>query len=240
MRKLFPYLLISLAYAIGLGSLIAFAVFSYAGSFQLIRLGLGERASLLLDACLSLLFFLQHSGMVRKPFRRYLARFIPEVYIGAVYTIFSGIILLAIMIIWQGTSSTVAIASDVFRLFLRVLFVLSIVGFYWGTKSLGFFDPLGVRVIQRHLRRRPSKEMPLAIKGPYRWVRHPLYLFVLVMIWSCPDLTSDRLMLNILWTVWIFIGTLLEERDLMVDFGEQYRQYRHTVPMLIPWRLFLY
>jgi len=76
----------------------------------------------------------------------------------------------------------------------------------------------------------------LAIRGPYRFMRHPLYFFSLLMIWSCPDVGADRLLFNGLWTLWIIIGTILEERDLVREFGASYRQYQRTTPMLIPWK----
>ncbi|MCK7479628.1 MAG: hypothetical protein M0C28_21625 [Candidatus Moduliflexus flocculans] len=57
----------------------------------------------------------------------------------------------------------------------------------------------------------------MTITGPYRLVRHPLYLLSIVMIWSCPDLTTDRLLFNLLWTGWIVVGAYLEERDLVAD-----------------------
>ncbi len=79
--------------------------------------------------------------------------------------------------------------------------------------------------------------MSFVVKGPYRWVRHPLYLFMILMIWACPDLTADRLLFNGLWTVWIVIGSILEERDLMLEFGDVYREYQQRVPMFIPRRL---
>ncbi len=44
----------------------------------------------------------------------------------------------------------------------------------------------------------------------------------------------DRLLFNILWTVWIVVATLLEERDLVDDFGEGYLDYQRKVPMLFP------
>lgn len=68
-------------------------------------------------------------------------------------------------------------------------------------------------------------------------MRHPLYLFTLVMIWSCPDLTADRLLFDVLWTAWIFGATRLEERDLVRDFGDLYREYQARVPMLVPYRI---
>jgi protein-S-isoprenylcysteine O-methyltransferase Ste14 len=52
------------------------------------------------------------------------------------------------------------------------------------------------------------------------------------MLWSQPAPTSDRLLLNLLWSGWICVGTTLEERDLVAEFGEVYRQYqqRGAVP----------
>ena len=57
------------------------------------------------------------------------------------------------------------------------------------------------------------------------------------MIWSYPHLTADRALFNVLWTLWIFTGSVLEERDLVAEFGDRYRDYQNKVPMLIPWRI---
>jgi len=238
MQKYPAYIVIFLAYVLGGSSLVMFGAFCYVGSLHLVELGLNENGILFLDCFLSLAFFLQHSGMVRKPFRRFLSRFIPEAYISAFYAISSGIVLFAIIIFWQESSSTVATAKGALRLLLRAIFAASLVGFYWGTKALGFFDPFGIRAIKYRIRGKKLKETPLTISGPYRWVRHPLYFFVLVIIWSCPDLTFDRLLFNVLCTVWIYVGAMLEERDLVADFGEAYREYKRKVPMLIPWRIY--
>jgi protein-S-isoprenylcysteine O-methyltransferase Ste14 len=72
------------------------------------------------------------------------------------------------------------------------------------------------------------------MRGAYRWVRHPLYFFSLVMIWSFPDLTADRILFNVSWTAWIVVGTYLEERDLAREFGDAYRDYQRRVPMWVP------
>ena len=61
-----------------------------------------------------------------------------------------------------------------------------------------------------------------------------MYFFVLLMIWSYPDLTLDRALFNVLWTLWIIIGSVFEERDLVAEFGDRYREYQRNVPMLIP------
>lgn len=215
-----------------------FCAFCYFGSLHLVNLELATTGILLFDAGLSLVFFLQHSGMVRKSFQRYLTQYIPDTYVSVIYTISSGIVLFIVVVFWQETSSMVASAEGAFRFVLRGIFAVSIAGFYWGIRSLGFFDPFGIRAIVYNLDRKTPKTMLLTIRGPYRWVRHPLYFFVLIMIWTNPDLTADRLLFNVLWTVWIFIGAVFEERDLVSHFGEAYRHYQQIVPMLIPVRLF--
>ena len=148
-------------------------------------------------------------------------------------------ILLIIVVFWQQSDVILASPQGIFRWFLRFVFFLSFFGFYWGIKALGSFDGLGIRSIKRQLRgKKPPPAMPFVIRGPYRWMRHPLYFFCLLLIWSCPDLTLDRLLFNVLWTAWIFVGAVLEERDLVADFGEVYAEYQRKVPMIIPWRIF--
>ncbi|MGD0021977.1 MAG: isoprenylcysteine carboxylmethyltransferase family protein [Smithellaceae bacterium] len=228
-------MIIGLSYILGGGSLIAFAVFLYAGRLDLINLGLDEPQALLFNAGLSLAFFIQHSGMVRRSFRQFLFRFSPEAYSSAIYSSASGIFLFLVVIFWQGTSVLLE-AQGTIRLILRVIFILPVAGFFWGVKALGFFDPFGIKGVLDYGRDRKPQPGAFRVRGPYRWVRHPLYLFVLVMIWSSPNLTKDRLLFNILWSAWIIVGTLLEERDLVEQFGGAYRDYQQKVPMLFPFK----
>ncbi len=81
------YIMIGLARVLGGMSLLIFMIFLFVGSLNLFDMHLDESGVLWVDAGLSLLFFIQHSGMIRKPFHRWLARFIPEEYAGAVYAI---------------------------------------------------------------------------------------------------------------------------------------------------------
>ena len=234
MRKSAAYLVIGLAGLLGGGALIAFAVFLYMGPFGLTTLGSGRGGVLCLDAGLSLLFFAQHSGMVRRPFRQWLARFMPEAFYPAVYAIASGAALLAVIIFWQEGAPILTIPGGMFRWLIRALFWAWMLGFIWGGLSLESFDPLGIRPVLDHLGGRAPGRMPFTARGAYLLVRHPLYLFSILMIWSCPGVTTDRLMFNIVWTVWIVVGAFLEERDLVNEFGDTYREYRRKVPMLIP------
>ena len=216
---------------------IMFGLFLFMGSFTIIDLRLGARDALLIDAFLSIIFFLQHSILVRRGFKQWLGKFMPDVYHNAFYGLTSGIALLLVLVFWQKSPTLIASANGIIYWILRGLFCICLAGFFWGNKSLGSFDMLGVKPLMRYISNRPGKQQQIMAKGPYRWVRHPLYLFLIVIIWSCPVLTLDRLIFNIMWTVWIVIGTYLEDQDLHREFGSQYREYSSQVPMLIPYRI---
>ena len=230
------YITIALAYLFGGGSLLLFALFLFHGSLNLIDLGLSQTAAIGLDAILSLAFFVQHSGLVRRSFRKRLQALVPKQYDIAFYAISSGVVLLALVVFWQETSPPLLSLQGILRWLLRAVYFLTVIGFLSGLRVLSGYDPLGVKPIVEHLQGIVPPSSPFVICGPYRWVRHPLYFLCLLMIWSCPDISIDRLLFNILWTLWMVIGTVLEERDLVADFGQAYRDYQRKVPMLIPWR----
>ena len=236
-RRFSAYTSLGLAGLLGGGTLFLFMVFLYVGPMNWIRLELGETASLWLNACLCLAFFVQHSVMIRRSFRQRLGRFLPREFDPAFFAIASGVVLIVLIAFWQESSYTVANAAGFWSWLLRAVYFLCLAGFFWGMWALGVFDPFGVIPLRDHLRGRQSPPVPFVFRGPYRWVRHPLYLVLIVMIWSYPDLTADRLLFNVLWTLWMVVGTVLEERDLVASFGDAYRTYQREVPMLIPYRL---
>lgn len=220
----------------GGGSLLLFAVFLFAGSLHLVPMGLSERAAFAWNGLLSLLFFVQHSGMLRKPFRYHLSRIIPAPYHQALFAIVSGMTLAALVLLWQPSAVLLYELHALPRRLVRGCFLLAVAGFAWGALSLRLFDPFGRTSILAHRQGKPLPPQRLVIRGPYRFIRHPLYFFTLMVIWSCPQMTADRLLFNLLWSLWICAGTILEETDLLADFGESYRSYQQKVPMLIPWR----
>lgn len=230
------YLVMALSYVTGGVSIFLFAIFLYTGLPNRMDLGLNEQTNLYIDTLLCFLFFFQHSIMIRKGFRKRLSGFIPQNYLGAFFSIFSGLFLLILMFFWQKSSSIHFELDGVPYWLMRALFFLSIVGFYFTIRSLRPFDPFGIREILSSLKGKNAKGSFFTVHGTYQWVRHPLYFFSLLMIWTQVSVTSDRLLFNGFWTIWIIIGTFLEERDLIASFGDEYRNYQRKVPMLIPYR----
>ena len=235
--KIGGYFVLSLAVILGPGTLFGFWIFLYTGPFSPIRLNLDEPSTLMLDGALSLLFFIQHSTMVRPFFRQWLARYLPESFYGPLYAIASGISLLLILLFWQESSTVLVTAEPPLYWVFRAGYFVSLTGFFWCIWALGLADPFGLTPLVEDLRGTPAAAVTFTIRGPYRWVRHPVYLFSIIILWSYPTITSDRLLLNSMWTVWIIIATVLEERNMTAAFGKTYQDYQNSVPMLVPYKM---
>ncbi len=74
----------------------------------------------------------------------------------------------------------------------------------------------------------------LVQSGMYGIVRHPLYLFGLILLWFSPHMSANQLTVTIALTLYLFVGALFEERRLAGEFGEAYAAYKSRTPMIIP------
>lgn len=83
----------------------------------------------------------------------------------------------------------------------------------------------------------PEQQARFHLGWWHRWVRHPWYFFALLLIWS-RELDAAQVLTSLLLSLYLVLGSWLEERKLIVQFGEAYRQYRQLVPGLLPlpWR----
>ena len=64
-------------------------------------------------------------------------------------------------------------------------------------------------------------------------IRHPWYTGLVLLLWA-QDVDGTRLVTAGVLTVYIFVGTLLEERKLVHEFGDAYRRYQGRVSMFVP------
>lgn len=236
------YSVMVLAVLLGGGSIL---LFGWSGRPSLVPMRMSPTSALWWNAFLSLIFFTQHSVMVRRSVRARLAAVIPLRYDGAFYAITSGLVLTVVAVLYQRVEAPPLFVLHGFpRLIVSVTAVVAVASIIWAIHALRTFDPFGVRPIRQHLRpglAAPSPETlfrakAFVVRGPFRWVRHPLYSAIIILLWAAPQMSPGRLELAALWTAWIYLGAVLEERDLVAEFGETYRQYCKQVPMLIPWR----
>jgi protein-S-isoprenylcysteine O-methyltransferase Ste14 len=109
--------------------------------------------------------------------------------------------------------------------------LLAVIVLVVGLRQTGVWAFLGFR---QFLDSSPVEPPRMVKNGLYAWVRHPLYLAGIVFIWLTPVMTGNLLALNVGITIYLIVGALYEERKLVKEFGEEYRQYRERTPMLIP------
>jgi protein-S-isoprenylcysteine O-methyltransferase Ste14 len=80
----------------------------------------------------------------------------------------------------------------------------------------------------------PLPDEPLQLKGFYRMVRHPLYFFGLLSMWSVPIMTDLQLVFTVAASLYFIIGSRWEEQRMVEAFGEAYTDYQQAVPWLVP------
>src|SRR5262249_20967542 len=100
------------------------------------------------------------------------------------------------------------------------------------TFLINHFDLFGLRQVWLHLRGRRYRPLPFKTPGPYRIVRHPLYVGWLFAFWATPTMTVAPHLLSVLTTSYILLAIRLEEHHLSAAHPE-YSQYQKRVPMLV-------
>jgi methanethiol S-methyltransferase len=193
--------------------------------------------ALIVNLLLLSLFAVQHSGMARKPFKRWLTQFVPASVERSVYVLLASLALILLLwqwrpipaVVWQVTNVQVAMTMTALSLagWLLVLF---------STFLINHFELFGLHQVAANL---AGRTMPAArFKTPvlYKFVRHPIYLGFIIAFWATPVMTVGHLLFAAVTTAYIFVGIALEEHDLIQLFGEEYKRYRAQVGMLAPFR----
>lgn len=116
---------------------------------------------------------------------------------------------------------------------LRFVQIIGVVLVAKSLSAFGAWDFLGVKSLMTAEPAEVKKE-PLYTEGLYGLTRHPIYLFSLLIIWANPIMTYYWLQLCVLVTAYCYIGSFFEERKLILQYGQQYVEYRKKVPRLIP------
>ncbi|MEE4661200.1 MAG: NnrU family protein [Halieaceae bacterium] len=191
-------------------------------------------SALLVNLGLLALFAVQHSGMARPAFKRWLTRYIPEAAERSTYVLFSTIAMAALMYYWAPLGGVVwAVESEWASFALHGLYLGSWALLLHATFLINHFDLFGLRQVWLSYRQQENHELKFVTPTLYRIVRHPIYVGWLGIFWFTPVMTVTHVLLALGVTGYILVGIKLEERDLERAHPE-YAQYKRKVPALIP------
>jgi protein-S-isoprenylcysteine O-methyltransferase Ste14 len=193
--------------------------------------------AIIVNLLLMSLFAVQHSVMARPQFKKWWTRFVPRSVERSTYVLFASLALLLLFwqwrplpaVLWQVDNPQLAAALLVVGLFGWVLVFVS-------TFLINHFELFGLHQVANNLAGRPMPPPRFRVPLLYKFVRHPLYLGLIIAFWAAPVMTAGHLLFAAVTTAYILVGIQLEERDLVAQFGEDYRRYRRRVSMLLPWR----
>ena len=184
------------------------------------------------------LFGALHSAFAAVPVKRWVSAHVGRAfrYYRIVYNVLAVVLLLGLIVFQFGYAPVAYLVTP--SVPLKALGALAVVMGLWvmcvaiggyNRREFAGLDTLETGV--SHLA--PSE---LKLDGLARYVRHPLYFGTLLFTWGiflCQP-TAANLLSDAFLTAYVWVGSRFEERKLLREFGEAYRQYRRRVPALLP------
>jgi methanethiol S-methyltransferase len=234
-----------IAFFYGLASyLVFFVTFLYAVGFvsglvvpKTIDSGIaGSMAeALIVNLLLMTLFAVQHSVMARKQFKQWWTQYVPKSVERSTYVLFASLALVLLFWQWRPMPNVVWQVSDpTLANFITGVSMLGWLLVLTSSFLINHFELFGLHQVVNNLAGRAMAEPRFKTPVLYKVVRHPIYLGFIIAFWVAPVMSVGHLLFAAVTTAYIFVGIMLEERDLIDLFGDEYRRYRDRVGMLVP------
>lgn len=176
------------------------------------------------DILLFSLFALHHSALARTGAKRALNRVLPAEAERTAYVWIASLLWWTVCVCWRPLPG---VTYDIHGLGRWMLYAIQMLGILLTIRGAAVIDPLelaGIRQVSG-----TTRDADLRIVGPFRFVRHPIYLGWLLMVFGAPFMTTSRLLFAVVSSTYLIIAIPWEERSLVGVFGDRYRAYQHQV-----------
>jgi len=131
-------------------------------------------------------------------------------------------------------SETLFAWSGYWRILRYCLIGLGVVLVVAGGRHYSMLQFLGIRQIRKESARSAMTDSgDLDDRGVLGLVRHPWYVAVFILLWTS-NLDGAAITINLVLSAYLIVGTLLEERKLVIEFGDEYKRYQDRVSMFLP------
>jgi protein-S-isoprenylcysteine O-methyltransferase Ste14 len=179
------------------------------------------------DLGLIAIFGLQHSIMARPWFKETVMRRMPTAFERCTYVHMANLSLFALIVFWQPiTIELWDVGRGLWRDGMWTLFTVGWIILFVGAWSFGIFELLGLAQMRAWANGEVAHRPQLKTAWIYRWLRHPMYVGVLLGVWATPRMTAGHFLLAGGLTAYVLIAMRYEERDLLARYGSRYRHWR--------------
>jgi protein-S-isoprenylcysteine O-methyltransferase Ste14 len=170
------------------------------------------------------LFALHHSLLARTGAKRWLGRHLPPSLERTSYVWISSLLFIGVCLLWQPVPGLLYRQTGVWALphWLAVG-----AGAWLTVAGARVMDPLELAGIRQAAG--ASQGPRFRVVGPYHFVRHPIYLGWLLLVFGVPVMTGTRLAFAVISSAYLILAIPFEERSLVEQFGDEYRRYQQRV-----------
>jgi protein-S-isoprenylcysteine O-methyltransferase Ste14 len=117
-----------------------------------------------------------------------------------------------------------------------LLLVVAVLLFFLGGRHYNVRQVLGIKQLKEGILSKAITDTgELDTSGVLGMTRHPWYLATILLIWA-RQMDVSVLIVNVILTSYLIVGSVLEEKKLIKEFGGKYEAYQNRVSMLLPFK----
>ena len=204
---------------------LAYFLFSYATTFGVVANGDASAGPATWDLALFTVFAMHHSVFARDRVRAWVGSTCPPGLERSFYVWVASLLFIAVCALWQPVPG-VAWQAEGARLW--ALWILQAIGVWLTLRSAAILDVLELSGV-RQAEQRPAPAMEFKTRGPYGYVRHPIYTGWFLMVLAASPMTMTRLVFALVSCAYLVAAIPFEERSMRKASSGGYDRYMAQV-----------